>query len=81
MLENYKRNQKQLCFYITLANFLNVKFNIRENNYMGNLKLIIIVIILSLLYVLICNGTKYKQKLNLYTKHNYNTQNTNTMVN
>ena len=46
----------------------------------GNLKLIIIVIISSLLYVLICNGTKYKPKLNLYTKHNYNIQNTNTMV-
>ena len=40
----------------------------------GNLKLIIIVIISSLLYVLICNGTKYKHKLNLYTKHNYNIQ-------
>ena len=25
-------------------------------------------------------GTKYKHKLNLYTKHNYNIQNTNTMV-
>ena len=46
----------------------------------GNLKLIIIVIISSLLYVLICNGIKYKHKLNLYTKHNYNIQNTNTMV-
>ena len=31
----------------------------------ANLKLIIIVIILYLLYVLICNDTKYKHKLNL----------------
>ena len=38
----------------------------------ANLKLIIIVIILSLLYVLICNDTKNKHKLNLYTKHSYN---------
>ena len=39
----------------------------------------IIRIIISSLYVLICNGTKYKHKLNLYTKHNYNIQNTNAI--
>ena len=47
----------------------------------ANLKLTIIVIIIFSLYVLICNGTKYKHKLNLYTIHNYNIQNKKTIVN
>ena len=34
----------------------------------------LIIIIIYLLYVLICNGTKCKHKLDLYTKHNYNIQ-------
>ena len=59
MRDNYKLNKKQSCFYITWQIFLMLNL-IFAKITKGNLKLIIIVIILSLLYVLIYNHTKYK---------------------
>ena len=61
---------KNSCFFRYLLRNLLMLNLILAKITKANPKLIIIVIIIYLLYVLICNGTKYEHKINLYNKHN-----------